>query len=215
MVEDHEKAFSLLDISAKFICGPMFDLRSDLINFTLEEFRESQVLPFVYRPRKIQVQFEIGKFLLKKLTYAPYRLDACKEILYNYDAYDLHKVLESLSDAIVTNHPDIVNKSVGELSEILDNVWTDKTIPKRIENIKTGVPVSIAAIGAVAGGLIGGLAGLGTGGFLAELGFKVGQKLVDVEAEKLPEKIAKLRTRSYQVNIYDFKKKYKHKITHS
>lgn len=77
---------------------------------------------------------------------------------------------------IIINHPDVINKSAQELSEILDNVWNDKTIPKSIENVKIGVPISIAVIGAVAGGLGGGLAGVGTRGFLAELGFKVAEK---------------------------------------
>jgi hypothetical protein len=56
-------------------------------------------------------------------------------------------------------------------------------------------------------------AGAVTGGFLAELGFKIGEKAVteffSEKAEGLSERIAKLRTKSYQANVYDFKKKYK------
>jgi len=33
-----------------------------------------------------------------------------------------------------------------------------------------------------------------------------------MHAEMLSEKLAKLRTKSYQANVYDFKKKYKSKI---
>lgn len=80
---------------------------------------------------------------------------ACNELIDEYAAYDLQKVTESLNQAIVTNHPGIVNKSAKELSEILDNVWNDKTIPRRIEGIKIGIPPSIAAIGGVAGRLSG------------------------------------------------------------
>ena len=39
------------------------------------------------------------------------------------------------------------------------------------------------------------------------------EKLFNVKGEQVTEKLAKLRTKSYQANIYDFKKKYKGKIT--
>ena len=66
----------------------------------------------------------------------------------------------------------------------------------------------MAVIGSIAAGPIG-----ATGVFLTGLGFEVLSKIVDVGSEGLSEKIAKLRTKSYQVNIYDFKQKYKDKIT--
>ena len=113
-----------------------------------------------------------------------------------------------MNEAIVANNPDIVNKSAEELSEILDNVWNDKTIPRRIEGLKVGVPVSMAAIG----GIVAGLPGAAGSGFLADLGIKVAEKTVEkffgVKGEGLSERISKLRTKSYQANVYDFKKKY-------
>ena len=218
MIDNPEKALSLFVVCRKFIVDPLRDLRSNLKNFTLDEIRKSQALPLVYQPQEIRFPCEIGKSLLRKLTFAPQGLRACNELIDHYDAYDLRKALESLNDGIVTNHPDVVNKNAEDLSEILDNVWNDKTISKRVENIKIGVPISIAAIGSVAGGLIGGPAGVGTGGFLAGLGFKVAEKAVEkffgVKGEGLSEKLAKLRAKSYQANVYDFKKKYKAKIAH-
>jgi len=211
MVDDPNNARSLFLICNKYIRLPSVDTRFDLRNFTLEEIKKSRSLPIVYQP---QTQFpcEIGKFLLKKLTYAPQGLDACKELMYNYDVYDLRRILESLNAAITENHPDLVSKNAEELSEILDNVWADKAILKRVENVKAGVPISIAAIGGIAGALVAGPAGAGLGGFLAGLGFKVAEKTAEkfyaVKGEGLSGNLAKLRTKSYQANIYDFKKKY-------
>jgi len=146
---------------------------------------------------------------LKKLTYAPLSMRACYHLIDNYGAYDLQKIQESLNKAIVENHPDILNEKTEELSEILDNVWNDKTVPRRIKGLQIGIPLSMAAIGSVAAGPIG-----ATGGFLAGLGYNVLDKSIDLGTEGLSERLAKLKTRSYQANIYDFKKKYKSKITH-
>jgi hypothetical protein len=216
VIDDPGIALVLLTICSMFITESIRDVRSDSRNFTLQQTKLAQALPPAYRPKRIQFPCEIGTFLLKKLTYAPKGLRACNELIDEYDAYDLRKTLESFNEAIISNHPDVINKSAEELSDILDNIWSDKTIPKRIENIKIGVPLSIAAIGSVAGAVVGGLSGAAAGGFLAELGFKVTEKSIekffDVKGEKLSEKLAKLRTKSYQANIYDFKKKYKSKI---
>lgn len=209
MIDDPEKAFALFNICSKFIVFPASDLRFNLLNFTLKDIRRSQVLPLVYQPQELRFPYEIGKFLLKKLTYAPQGLRACYDLIDHYDAYDLRKVARSLNDAIVTNRPDILNKSVDELSEILDNVWNDSTIPRRVKGLEIGIPLSMAAIGSVAAGPIG-----AAGGFLAGLGFNVAHKFLDVEAAGLSGTLAKLRTKSYQANIYDFKKKYKAKIVH-
>ena len=209
MIDDPAKALGLLSIYESFVVAPFFDLRSDLRNHTFEDIRSSRLLPLVYQPQEIRFPREIGEFLLKELTYAPQGLRACYDLIDHYDAYDLQKVLESLNEAIVSNHPDIVNKSAEELSEILENTWNDPTIPRRVKGLKIGIPLSMAAIGSVAAGPIG-----AAGGFLAGLGFDVAHKFIDVETTGLSEKLAKLRTNSYQVNVYDFKKKYKGKIAH-
>lgn len=213
MVDAPEKARTLFTICTRFIRLPISDPLCDLRNFTMEEIRESHALPLVYRPHEIRFPCEIGKFILRKLTYAPYGLEACKQLIYHYDSYDLQKVAESLNEAIVRNNPDLINKNAEELSEILDNVWKDPTIPRKIKGIKIGIPLSIAAIGYVAAGPIGALGG----GFLAELGFKVADKtagaLFDGQTTGLSDRIAKLRTKSFQANIHDFKKKYKNRIT--
>jgi len=207
MIDDPQRAFELLHICSQFIYNPFTDLRCNLTNFTLGEIRSSKILPRFYQPQETKFPCEIGKFLMKKSTYAPYGMDACKELMYNYDAYDLRGVQESLNKAIVANDPDIVNKSTGELSEILDNVWNDKTIPRKVKGVQIGIPLSMAAIGSVAAGPIG-----AAGGFLAGLGYSVADKFIDLETEGLSERLAKLKTKSYQANVYDFKQKYKHRI---
>lgn len=216
MIDDPDEAIFQLTLSRALIIEPASIPLAGLHNFTLGTLKEAQTLHLTRQIQDLRFPYEVGKFLLKKLTFAPRGLDACKELMYHYEAYDLRKVQKSLNEAIVTNQPNIVSKKTADLSEVLDNVWNDKTIPKRIENIKIGVPISIAAIGAVAGGLVGGTAGVGAGGFLAELGFKVGQKAVEkffsAKAEELSERLVKLRTKNYQANVYDFKKKYKGRI---
>jgi hypothetical protein len=212
MVDDPRQAFLLFRVYKMFIVEPLVDMRCDIMCNTLEEIKRCRTIPILYRPKDVRFPCEIGRFLTKKLTYAPKGLDACKELMYHYDAYDLQRVHKSLNEAIVANKPDVVNASVKEVSEILDDVWNDKTIPNKIKNIQIGVPVSIAAVG----GIVAGLPGLFAGGFLSELGFKVvekatekyAEKLFRVKGEGLTERLAKLRTKSYQANIYDFKKTY-------
>lgn len=210
MIDDPRKASFLFLVYGMFIKNPLIDrLREDVENLTLEETRLVKFLPAHYRPKDIRFPCEIGKFLLRKLTYAPYGFDACKELIYHYDAYDLMKVEKSLNEAIVANNPDVVDEKAEELSEILDNIWNDTTLRRRIRGLQIGIPISMAALGSVAAGPIGTL-----GGFLAGLGYSVADKFIDLGTEGLSERLAKLKTKSYQVNIYDFKKKYKAKITH-
>lgn len=159
IVDDPEKACTLLIICRRFISDPIRDLRFDLNNFAIEDIREAEILPSMYRPKEVRFPCEIGKFLLRKLTYAPYGLRACNELIDHYEAYDLQKVQKTLNEAITTNHPDIVNKSTEELSEILDNVWNDPEIPKLVKNLRRGIPMSIAAIGTAVSAFAGGLEG--------------------------------------------------------
>lgn len=210
MIDNPQKALELYDICQKFIFGPRLNLRSGLMSYTLDETKTVRNLPVVYHPQEMRFPCEIGKFLIEKMTNAPLGMRACYDIIDHYDAYDLQKVQESLNEAIVTNHPDVLDKSVEDLSEILDNVWNDKTIPKQIKNIRRGAPISIAAIGSAVSAVTGGLIG-----FLAGLGFSVGAKILDHEIEGLAERSVEFFARSYQVNVYDFKKKYKSRILRS
>ena len=199
MIDNPEEADSLLTECRMFITNPIGDFLCDVQSFTLSDIIDAKILPKPYQP-KIELPCEIGKFLLNKLTYAPMGFDACKDIMYHYDSYDLKKVQESLNEAIVVGKPDLINENVRDFSEILDSIWNDKTIVNRIKNLQVGIPLSMAAIGSVAAGPIGKL------GLLAGLGYAVADKFMDFGTEKISEKIAKFKTRNYQANIYDFKK---------
>lgn len=210
MIDNPAEAILLIPWCQDFLSSPICDLRATLKNYTFEEIKMARsFLSSVYKPREIRFPCEVGKFLLRKLTYAPQGMRACYHMIDNYSAYDLQKVQESMNKAIAENHPDIVNKKTEELSQILDNVWNDKAVPRRIKGLQIGIPLSMAAIGSVAAGPIG-----TAGGFLAGLGYSVADKFIDLGTEGLSERLAKLKTKSYQANIYDFKKKYKAKIAH-
>ena len=86
----------------------------------------------------------------------------------------------------------------------MTELWENKTLRKSIEGLRFGIPISIAIIGSIASGLVGGI-----GGFLAGLGISVSSKALDIKREDLSEKIVKYFSPDYQVNVFDFKKKYR------
>jgi hypothetical protein len=198
----------IMDTAANFIIDPLYNLRFDSLTHSFEEIKlGKELIGQTLSPKEIRFPGEVGKFLLNKLTYAPKGLRACNELIDHYNSYDLQKVNASLNNAILENQPDIVEKNLEEFADILDNVWNDKTVPRKISGLKIGIPLSLAAIGEIVAGPLGGV-----GGLLAGLGFSVGEKILEANMEGLNEKIAKKFSKSYQVNIYDFKKKYKANI---
>jgi hypothetical protein len=205
MVDDPRKALILCDLCARFIIAPIADLRYDQVNYPIETLKKVRLLPVEYQPHEIHISYEIGKLLLRKLTYAPEGMMACNALIDHYESYDLQKLLEQFNNAIRTNHPDILLKNVQELSLILDNVWNDESIPKLIKGLRVGIAVSMSAIGCIAAGPLGGA----IGGFLAGMGLDVADRFADCKTEGLSERAAKLLARSWQANIYDFKRKYK------
>jgi len=212
MIDDPLRAMFQLSLASIFIIKPLFDTRSDLNNVGIDEIQLAREFIPRYRPSELRFPCEIGKFLVKKLTFAPSSLRSCYELLDHFDSYDLQKILQTLNDGITLNHVDVVNKSAMELSKILDDIWKDPTIPRKITAIKMGVPIMMAVAGYIAGGPVGAAGG----GLLGDLGFQVADKIVatlfDSQTTGLSERMAKLRMRSYQINVYDFKKKYKGKI---
>lgn len=143
--------------------------------------------------------YEVGKFLLKKLTFMPESFDACKDVISRYEQQDLYRVLESLQEAIKNSNADSIREKNIELNTILDNTWHDEQIARRIKGLKYGIPISTALIGSAAVGPIGGV-----GGFIAGLIANA----ITVNEESIEETIAKLKIPSYLINIFDFKKKY-------
>lgn len=208
LIDNPIKVLLILNAGANFIIDPLINIRFDSLTHSFEEIRQGkEILGQAVDSHEIRFPCEVGKFLLKKLTYAPNGLRACNELIDHYSSYDLQKVHSSLNEAILKNHPDIVEKNLAAFSDILDNVWNDKTILRRIKGLKIGLPFSLAAIGEIAAGPLGGI-----GGLLAGLGFDVANRILEVNTEGLDEKISKMFSRSYQIDIYDFKKKYKGRI---
>lgn len=146
---------------------------------------------------------EIGKFLLNKLTFMPESFDACKDVISRYGQEDLYKVSASLHEGVIKSNPDMVCKKNIELSEILDNVWNDAKLEKRIKGVNYGIPISTALIGTLAAGPVGGVEGL-----LSGLGVNVISEIIGVDQDSIAEKIAKKTVPNQIVNIFDFKKKY-------
>lgn len=206
LVDDPENANTVLNIYKAFIYAPSADLISQMRNYSLDAIEASQILPQNLQSKPL-FPFEIGKFLLNKLTYAPLGFDACRELMYNYDAYDLTKVQGALNQAILKYKPDIVKTRTKDISEILDNVWNDKTIVNRIKGLKSGLPISMAIIGTLAAGPIG-----TTSGFLAGLGYNVADKFLDLGTDGISECLAKIRIKNYLATVFNFKKEYKHRI---
>jgi hypothetical protein len=202
LVDNYSTAFELLIISRAFITDRMRDNRRDIVNFSLEDLQLQNRISIGHNALTPKFPCEIGSFLMTKLTYAPPNLEACKELMYHYNAYDLRKVQQSLNEAIIDMKPELLNESKNALSEILDNIWADKTIERKIQGIQAGIPLSMAVIGSLAAGPIG-----AAGGLLAGLGYSVLDKTIDLGTSGFSEKAAKLSSKSYQVNIFDFKKK--------
>lgn len=208
LVVNPNLAICILGVASDFLQDPAYNLRFDSLTHSFDEVRIGKdILGKDLTPKEIMFPGEVGKFLLNKLTYAPKGIRACNELIDHYDSYDLQKVNTSLNLAILDNHPDLVEKNVGELSEILDNVWNDETIPKRIKGLKIGIPVMFAAIGSTLSMALDGFEGL-----FAKLGFAVTEKLLANSLQDLDSKISKKFSKNYQVNIYDFKKKYENNI---
>ncbi len=144
---------------------------------------------------------EIGKFLFNKLTFMPEGFEACKDVIARYKQEDLYKVSSSLHEGVIKQDQDLVCKKNIELSEILDNVWSDAKLENRIKGVNYGIPISMALVGTLASGALSGGVGL-----LVGLGITGVSEIFDQES--IGEKLAKKIVPNHVVNIFDFKKKY-------
>jgi hypothetical protein len=222
MVDNPHEALLLILHAAGLIIQPIIDTCCDMRNKSLEEITYAHKSMPTYTCEELRFPCEIGKFLVKKLTRVPLGLQSCYELLEHYGSRDLQKVMAALNGGIVSNNPDVVNKTAEELCEILDAIWDDKTISRQVSEFEIGMPLLIGALGFItagpAGAALAGPVGAIEAGFLSGLGFRVSDKTVtplfDSKKTRLSEKMAKWRKRSYQINVYDFKRKYKEQIPH-
>lgn len=195
------------------------DMGKFIVDPKIRTFESSKVIPFeILKDLKSSINksdlneeykvYEIGKFLLEnKLTFMPESFDACKDVIARYDQEDLYKVSESLHKGVNESNPDLVNKKNIELSDILENVWSDAKLENRIKGVNYGIPISMALIGTLAAGPVGGTVGL-----MSSLGINVISEIIGVNQDSIGEKLAKKTLPNHIVNIFDFKEKYKCKI---
>jgi hypothetical protein len=196
---DPEKAMILLGNFGNLIVDPnQNSFKSDYV-FSFESVTELDSCINRHDYIKNNKIHDIGKFLLNKLTFMPESFDACKDVIDRYKQEDLYTVSASLRKGIYESDIDLVDKEKIELSDILENVWTDATLEKRITGLRYGIPISMALVGNLAIGGVGLLAGLGITGI---------SEMIAVDQESTGEKIAKKTVPDYLVNIFDFKKKY-------
>jgi hypothetical protein len=201
---DFENAGKLLEIIDILVLRPLRNPLKCMDAYPLEMIRIGQSLG-LDNAFKSNMRFpcELGRLLMQKITCYPESLEACKQITARYDDQDVIKLLQAVNEGVIKNNPEIVEKTEKELSAALDNIWNDKSLLRRINGIRFGVPLILGAIGTVAGGLSGGYAGL-----LSGLGFDAADKLFEYRGDAFSEKISKFLTPSYQAIIFDFQKRY-------
>ena len=169
----------------------------------LKELRSS--INIADLPDKTKI-YEVGKFLLyNQLTYMPESFDACKDVISRYAQEDLYNVTEALHKGVNKSNPDLVNEKNRELSDILENVWSDSKLENRIKGVKYGIPISMALIGTMAAGPVGG----GTMGLLSGPSLNVISEIIGVNKNTIVEELAKKTVPNHIVNIFDFRNKYK------
>lgn len=201
MVDDPPAAYQAFTVIAAFITLPLYNPLRATLNYDLDLFAQAKENIKVENP---SFPCEIGKFLMTELIYYPESLTACQELIADYEDHDLQKLVAALNEGIKRTDFDLVKATREDLSETLKNIWKDRSIPRKIGGLEVGIPISLAALGAIALGPIGAV-----GGLLGGLGYSVGSEILKIGTDKLGEKIAKMLSQSYQVNIYNFKKKYK------
>ncbi|VVB50850.1 Uncharacterised protein [uncultured archaeon] len=200
LIIDSKKAALFLAGMGKLIIEPKLEsFKSDRI-FSFEALTELNYslnsIDLIGKPNNIH---EIGKFLFNKLTFMPESFEACKDVIARYKQEDLYKVSSSLHEGVIKQDQDLVCKKKFELTEILDNVWSDAKLENRIKGVNYGIPISMALVGTLASGALAGGVGL-----LAGLGIEGVSEIFDQES--IGEKLAKKTVPDHVVNIFDFKK---------
>ena len=203
--DDVISLFSIARLLARPLTKPLKSMITGNVDFIT---KQNQLMTENFLPSGLGLKQsfpgDIGKFLLKRTVHATPSLESCKQLTYIYEEEDVYTVGQALNQAIDSKKPGIIKEKSKEMEIILDNIWKDKTITKRILGAKIGIKLILAAVGTVSKGL----EGLGIG-LLAGLGFDVANEFFKFEDdETISEKIGKSFSSNYEILIYDFKKKY-------
>jgi len=143
---------------------------------------------------------EIGSYLMKKCTYYPESLEACKNVISQYEQNDLYNVASALNTAIVDKEYSKTIQKSDELGDILDNIWSDSSIKRNSSLCNYGIDITCGVIGYGLGGMPGLLGSIGIG-----IADHTKSKYLDQFSELIAKKIAT----PYMATIFNFKKKYR------
>ncbi len=202
---DYEKAGRIMDMLDILVLRPLRNPLRCVDASTLDALGKAHKFGSEHEIKQQGKVFpyEVGKLLMNKLTFYPESLEACKQLTARYEEQDILNLFNAVNEGISKNDPVMVEKNEQELSAALDNIWEDKSLQKRIDGIRFGVPLALGAIGLIAADLSGAFGGLLTG-----LGFDALDRLLAFKEETFSENLAKAFASSYQTIIFDFQKKY-------
>lgn len=209
---DHDRARAFFEIYGNLVAvpalSPLFNFYNIIDNEDKDEIRKNlgaiRGRGFNLENKSFEryiLPTEIGKFLIKKLTFLPEGYNACLALIDKYDQSDVSKLVNAIQEGCNKSNYDVINSKSAELNMVFDNLWKEgDKISRLSKGIEYGLTVSFGLIGALATLPIAGL-----GGILAGCGFEVVDKILN---PTLSENLARTVTSSYLVNIFDFKKKY-------
>jgi hypothetical protein len=143
---------------------------------------------------------EVGSYLMKKCTYYPESMEACKNVISQYEENDLYKINSALNEAIVDKNETLILQKKDDLGEIMDNIWADSSIKRNATLCNYGIDVTCGMMGYGLGGMPG---------LLGSMGLSIFDKTKSKYLDQFSELIAKRIASPYMATIYDFKKKYR------
>jgi len=141
---------------------------------------------------------EIGSMLMRKCTHYPESLTACKFLIDRYEENDLYSVSDALTTAVSNRNQTKIINITESIDEILDNIWTDKTIIRYETLMKHEIDITLGIVGFCLAGPTG---------LLASLGVRLADR--DNYIDKFSELIARNAASPYLATIHDFKRKYR------
>jgi hypothetical protein len=205
LVSDFQRFYEIMMALSVFVFDPLFNPLQCTQCLDLEPYRE--VAEWANR-EGIQAKnrpfpCELGRLLMEKLMHYPESLEACKQLSAVYKETDVQKLFKAINEGVMLKQPDIIEQRGAELSSVLNNLWKDQSVTKKINGIRFGVPLALGIVGTVSSGLSGSYTGL-----LSGLGFDALDTLFQLKEESITERIAKAFSSSQQVAIFDFKKRY-------
>jgi hypothetical protein len=215
IIEDPRAAFDLLGVLDLLVVRPRTDPLDAVSNIGRDVLEQS---PGLSRLTTVDLPLqasqtvrerihtpELGQFLMKKLAPYPESFEACRAMCDRYDHFELHQIMNSLQQAVMSENYSKMGCGTRDLSEALDKIWLDaKKFEDKARMVRAGLMIGPAVLGAVAAGPVAFV-----GGLLAGLGYTITEKILELETDSISERIAKSLTPNYLVNIFDFKKKHR------